>query len=687
MKQIQVSNFLSTGIYSAYSSIISIEIDDAPFGGGNFGDVYNCISINGNAISTPQVIKIYKESFPGSAADNAKTITRLQNKLTNLSNDLKAIGKTLFAEYPAFKGIPQFSFEGILNGKKINGFSSDNLTISGFEEFEKIIATEQLRNKFYDIPVERKIYFAFQLASAFKKLDEFNYIHADLKEGAIFLNLKTHELAIIDYDSGVITENTNDKPSTWGAIGDWVAPEIYEQIGKINNGGKINVDVFTDRWSVAIGINYLISGIHPTFFLKNQGTHYYPLYFNNNNKWPNAEITAPYMKQGSGSLYNQYIEFLNKNIPHQIKEKMANTINFGYKNPAARTSYNEWQTVLQSIQKPPLLNFLSISKNEILSGENVVFAWSADNTISVEIETIGTFSSIDKKSFKPTKNATYKIIFKGYYGQLIEYREIKVIPAPKFKEFLSEHIKLKKGDTTFLIWNIENITEAKLIGAENDSFVISKTGKQTIKPEQTTVYKIEVTALDGKTIIEKYLTVEVFEEGQISFFKADRQFIFPTIPTTLSWEVNNALKVEIEGLGNFQLSGQTTVQPTVDTTYKLMVTDNFGSITRDLQIKMLPLPVIEKLLIPSPNIISQSTINIALPNYTSNTKVLPKVVALNKNNFKLILDSNIFIKSPNITNIEYKIEEVSFFERLKKVITLIKKEFNNEKNKKYVIKK
>jgi len=687
MKQIQVHKFISTGIQSTYNSIVSIEIDNAPFGGGNFGDVYNCISINGNGIATPQVIKVYKESFPGSADDNAQTIIRLQSKIEKLNNELKTNNKSLFAEYPAFKGIPQFSFEGTLNGKRIKGFSSDNLTRFGFEEFEKIISTPHLLNKFYDIPVERKIYFAYQLASAFKKLDEFKYIHADLKEGAIFLNLTTHELAIIDYDSGVITENTNDKPNTWGAIGDWVAPEIYEQLGKIKHGEKINVDIFTDRWSVAIGINYLISGIHPTFFLKNQGTYYYPLYFKNNNKWPNAETTAPYMKHGSGTIYKQYIDFLSTNIPPQIKEKMANTINFGYRNPVARTSYHEWQTVLQSIQKPPIIKFLTVSRNEILSGENVVFAWSAENAVSVEIETIGVFGSIDKKAIKPTKNTTYKIIFKGYYGEITEKIEIKVTPAPKFKVFKSEQSKVKKGEATSLVWEIENISEAKLIGVEKVSLLISKAGTQNIKPEQTTTYKIEVTALDGKTIVEKQISVEVFEEGQISFFKAERQFIFPTIPVVLSWEVKNAVKVEIEGIGFFQLTGQTTVQPLIDSTYKLIVTDNFGTFNKELQIKMLPLPVIEKLLIPSPNIISESNINIVLPNYTSNSAVLPKVVALNKNNFKLNLDSNIFIKSPNITNIEYKIEEVSFFERVKKVITLIKKEFNNEKNKKYVIKK
>jgi serine/threonine protein kinase len=687
MKQILVNKFLSTGIQSAYDSIISLEIDNVPFGGGNFGEVFNCISINGNTINTPQVIKIYKESFPGSADDNARTISRLQNKIIKLNGDLKANGKNLFTEYPAFKGIPQFSFEGTLDGKKVKGFSSDNLIRSGFEEFEKIISSPKLREKFYDIPVERRIYFAYQLASAFKKLDEFKYIHADLKEGAIFLNLNSHELAIIDYDSGVITENANDNPNTWGAIGDWVAPEIYEQLGNIKHGEKINVDIFTDRWSVAIGINYLISGIHPTFFLKNQGTYYYPLYFNNNNKWPNADITAPYMKTGSGDMYNQYINFLNTSIPPQIKEKMANTINFGYKNPVARTSYHEWETVLQSIQKPPVVKFLTTTKNEILSGENVIFSWSAENAISVEIETVGIFGSIDKKSIKPTKNTSYKIKFKGYYGEIIETIDVKVTPAPKFKELKSDNVKLKKGESTILIWDLDNITEAQLIGVEKDTIEIAKKGTYAIKPEQTSTYIFQVKALDGKTIIEKHVYVEVFEEGNISFFKADRQFVFPTIPVKLTWEVKNATRVEIEGIGTFPSSGETSVQPTIDTIYKLQVTDNFGTISRDLQIKMLPLPVIEKLLIPTPTIVSNSSINISVPNYTANTINTPQIKTFNKSKFEIKLDSRVFIKNPELKQTDYQIEEVSFIKRLKKIFLFIKAEFINEKNRRYVIKK
>jgi len=687
MKQIQIHSFFSTEIYPEFHKIINIDIDDKPFAEGGFGEVYFCLALNGNKLKTPQVIKIFKESFPGSADENLKTIARLQEKFKQLNIELSGQNKSLSKEFPAFIALPQFSFIGYINGQLVKGFSSNNLSKLGYYEFEKILSDTKLYDKFYNIPVQRRIYFAYQLASAFKVLDDFKYIHADLKLGAIFLNLDSQELAIIDYDSGVITENADDEPKTWGAIGDWVAPEIFEQLGKVKKGEKINVDIFTDRWSVTIGVNYLISGLHPLFYLTELGPAVTKNYFESK-QWPDANINDAYFCKENEQVYKQYLNFINTKIPSQIKEKMSYTINFGYKTPAARTSYKDWQAVLKSIQLPPVIKFLSISKNEIIEGESITIAWNSENAISVEIDNVsGVLGAIDKKIIKPKSTASFKIKFKGYYGEVSETIDIKVIPAPKFKVLKSDNHKIKKGDSTSLVWEIENSINAKLSGVEMNPVSISHYGNQIIKPDTTTTYKFEVTALDGKTNFEKFITVEVFEEGKITFFKADRQFVFPTIPVTLSWEVQNALKVEIEGIGDFQLSGQTIVQPTIDTTYKLIVTDNFDTITVKLQVKMLPLPVIEKLIINTPILHSHSNINITVADFSSNCFSLPSSVGLKKSTYNCKIDTTFYNNIPKVKEINFRTVNIPLMKRIKRVLSLIKKEFTNEKNKKYVTKK
>lgn len=687
MKQIQIHSFVSTNIYPEFHKIINIDIDDKPFAVGGFGEVYHCLAINGNKLKTPQVIKIFMESFPGSADENLKTIARLQEKFKQLNIELSNQNKSLLKEFPAFIALPQFSFIGDINGLLVKGFSSDNLSKYGYFEFEKILTDPKLLDKFYKIPIPRRIYFAYQLASAFKVLDDFKYIHADLKPAALFLNLDSQDLAIIDYDSGVITETIKDKPSTWGSPNDWVAPEIWEQQINLKRGHKINVDSFTDRWSVAIGVNYLITGIHPLFYLTELGPAITKKYFESK-QWPDADINAVYFCEENEQYYNQYLSFINSEIPPQIKERMSYTINFGYKTPAARTTYKDWQTVLKSIQLPPSIKFLTVSKNEIIEGESITFAWSSENAISVEIDNVsGVYGAIDKKIIKPKTTTSYKIIFKGYYGEVIEKREIKVTPAPKVNALKADTTKIKRGNSTTIYWEFDNITKISLHGIEINPVLISQKGTQTIKPEQTTTYKFEIIALDGKTLKEEFLTIEVFEEGKISYFKADRQFIFPTIPVTLSWEVQNAVKVEIEGIGEFQLSDKTIVQPTIDTIYKLKVTDNFGIITENLQVKMLPLPVIEKLIISTPIVKSNSVISIQTPVFASNCQTLPKTVQFNDTNYNFIVDSTLLNNGINIREIDFAIIKIPFLQRVSKIISLMINEFKNEKNKRYVAKK
>ncbi len=686
MKQVQINDFLSTKISSEYNTIISVDIDDKPFAIGGFGEVYHCYSLNGNKLSTPQVIKIFIEKYPGSADSNFNTIRRLQKKFDKLNQELVLQQTSLLKKYPAFSAIPQFSFIGDLNGRIVKGYSSDNLKIKNYFEFEDILTDAKLLDNFYKIPVPRRIYFAFQLVSAFKILDDFKYIHADLKPGAIFLNLDNQSLSIIDYDSGVITETLNDEPTTWGAPNDWVAPEIWTQQINIVKGDKIRVDSFTDKWSVAVGVNYLITGIHPLFYLKELGPGITKQYFNST-QWPDANTNANYFEKENELYYHQYINFINTEIPSQIKDKIHYTINFGYKNPAARTSYYDWEKSLLSIQKPPTLKFLTVSKKEILKGENIVLAWNAENAISVEIENVGIFSSIDKKSIKPDKSCTYIINFKGYYGELVEKFEIKVSPAPLFKIVEADNIKLKRGNSTSLKWEIENTSKINLWGVENDSILIPSKGHRYIIPDKTTTYKFEAIAIDNTTVFEKSIIVEVFDEGKILFFIADRQFVLQTMPVELSWETENAIKVEIDGIGEVELAGSIKVEPFSDTKYKLIVTDQFGKIEKHIQIKILPLPLIEKVIAQTPIIVSENVLRINLPDFSNVSNKYPSTIKFKEFDFTIKLDSKTFIKSPKPVNLSYSIKQKPFIEKIQRIFEIVKNEFKINKLKKHVSKK
>ena len=240
MKKIVVNNFLSTGLYQEFSQINTIEIENDPIAEGAFGVVYICTSINRKPITIPQVIKIFKEDQNNKQNHNFETIKKLQQKLSVENTALK---KLITDKYPALKGVPQFSFSGSLNGKKVRGFSSTNLKKIGFEEFIDILEKPNLLSPYQNLSINKKMLIAYHLVSGFKILQKMFFIHADLKPEAIFINTNTNECAIIDFDSGAITENANDEPNTWGAPNDWVAPEIWEQLKQSSATGLQKIKV------------------------------------------------------------------------------------------------------------------------------------------------------------------------------------------------------------------------------------------------------------------------------------------------------------------------------------------------------------------------------------------------------------------------------------------------------------
>lgn len=688
MKSIKIKTFRSSELNTEFTNIISLEIENAPFDSGAFGEVYFCNSINGKSISAPQVLKIFIDDGTGSAERGIRTIYKLQEKIISHNIELKQKKEISIENINALRALPQFSYEGELNGKRVIGYSANLLKKGEWINFgnifneEDLLKRKKLRTNFYNLPVEHRMKFAHDLAEGFSHLQKMNFIYADLNPQNFFVNEREAKLCLIDFEGGAVNEN----PETYGKPGQWLAPEIQKQL--INGPNLIKVDLNTDTWAVAIGIHYMLFPFHPLSFLTSLGNREIEEYFQKY-QWPEIDKNSKLFNISNSRAYDWYINKLKSQIPKELISAFSETINKGYNNPSRRLSYKQWILAITGLMKPPKITSFIVSSNEILEGNLVKLSWEVDATTHTIIinNGVGDVSSKSEIEIKPIKNSKYTLRAIGHFGAIESSIEIKVTPSPKFKELKSEHVKIKNGDSTSLIWEIENISEGRLVGLEKDPIIITKSGIQQIKPDQTTTYKFEVTALDGKTIIEKLISVEVFEEGQISFFKADRQFIFPTIPVILSWEVKNAVKVEIEGLGSFQLSGQTTVQPTVDTTYKLLVTDNFGTLTEKLQVKMLPLPVIEKLLVATPTVVSSSTINISLPNYSANKVNIPQIKEFRKAEFHINLDSNILIKTPEIKNLDYKIEEITFLKRVKNVIKMIKKEFLNEKNKKYVIKK
>jgi serine/threonine protein kinase len=436
MKTIRIDSFLSTNIELEFASIKTIEIEDDSLGEGGFGIAYLGVSINKRKPFKAQIIKIFKEDSNNRLDHNFETIQKLQKKLDQKNKELlKTKGKSITEAFTVLKAIPQFSFSGTLKGKTVRGYSSSNLKKLGFEEFKDILTDDKLYKEYFKVELKKKLLIAYNLVAGFKLLSELYFIHADLKDEAIFINSTTNECAIIDFDSGAVTENINDEPNTWGAPTDWLAPEIYEQLKASGASGKqkIKVNLFSDLWSVTVGVHYIITTIHPLFFLKELSPRVTKQYFSKY-QWPDIKPSESYFENRNQNIYDSMMKWYPKGINQSIFNEFKNTINHGYNKPINRTTYERWERALKSIQKPSEIEVFDSDRKSILKGMPVLLFWKVNGATTVEINNgIGKVPNNGSKEIYLNDNTNLEITATGMFGNDSKNLLIKVYPTPTIK--------------------------------------------------------------------------------------------------------------------------------------------------------------------------------------------------------------------------------------------------------------
>ena len=146
--------------------------------------------------------------------------------------------------------------------------------------------------------------------------------------------------------------------------------------------------------------------------------------------------------------------------------------------------------------------------------------------------------------------------------------------------------------------------------------VDTKGHKSTTLSEDAT-FEIEVTLSDGKTF-RKEVTIRVFDECEIDF-SADKYYVFPTIPVTLSWNVKNAKKVWLDK-EEVETAGSKVIEPDKAISVVLSAEDEFCIKEKQIDIGMLPIPQVKALLVPTPTIVSNMSITVKQPKYNTDVK-------------------------------------------------------------------
>lgn len=283
--------------------------------------------------------------------------------------------------------------------------------------------------------------------------------------------------------------------------------------------------------------------------------------------------------------------------------------------------YNETTGNFDDIQAPPIIRYCRLQESvPFFYGDTVTLIWQIDgaNHIFIDEEEQNgnslavTLDSVGIKQFK----------IKATNSDGIAERVVtlEVLPCPKF-EIRPSAVVLHKGRNENVVfrWTIENARDIKLISG-NGTTEITESGEATFSPIDDTLFTFEAKGLEGNRVFRHIIPITIREAAQIEF-KINRQFSYPNLPLILSWNVQNCIAVTIDHFGEQPSQGHLEVTPGVDTTFVIRVQDAFGEKVRTITVRMLPLPVIKQILVPSPKIDETYNISYIAPKFDSSITI------------------------------------------------------------------
>ena len=271
---------------------------------------------------------------------------------------------------------------------------------------------------------------------------------------------------------------------------------------------------------------------------------------------------------------------------------------------------------------PPELSFSMVnSGNSVFKGDIVHLKWSVKDAEKVTLDGEEIADRIFSQDIlcESTGLRDFVLIASNPCGETRKVLSVSIMDKPSFDITCSKS-KLRRGknETCEVRWNIRfshSVTLTTSGGKES----VESSGMRIISPSETETLRFEALAIDKSKTFSEVIQIGVFDESIVQF-ETDKEYSFPHIPIVLSWKVENALSIELEGYGEQCPEGSLIVEPTKTTTYKLIVNDEFGENTYEKLVQMLPLPFIKAMMAPMPNFESNMSVTIKQPKYNVEVK-------------------------------------------------------------------
>ena len=277
--------------------------------------------------------------------------------------------------------------------------------------------------------------------------------------------------------------------------------------------------------------------------------------------------------------------------------------------------YNENTGDFDDIQSPPIIRYCRIQESvPFFQGDSITLTWQIDGANHIFVNDEEQNRNSFEVSLDSIGTKQFKVRATNSDGTAERVITLEVLPCPEFEIHPSKTVLHKgRNENVILRWNIKNARNIRIV-TENDTTEIAESGEATFSPSYDTRFVFEAKGQQGNRVFRHIIPIIIREAAHIDF-KVNRQFSYPNLPLTLSWNVENCVAVTIDGFGEQPSSGQIEVSPGVDTTYVIRVQDAFGEERRTITVRMLPLPSIKQLLVPIPKVDKSFDISYSTPQF------------------------------------------------------------------------
>lgn len=270
---------------------------------------------------------------------------------------------------------------------------------------------------------------------------------------------------------------------------------------------------------------------------------------------------------------------------------------------------------------PVIHSFRVANPAELYVGDIAILNWNVEDITQLLINGEPCEGNERKVSLERAGNHEFLLRARNWFGVAERKLSVNVLPRPTFDIQASATV-LHKGqnERTTIRWNVENAM--RLVIRQNNAAMgdFPLAGELMLSPTEDTSLDFVAVGLDGQRAFHRIEVIAIRNAAQVEF-RADRHFSYPNLPIRLSWDIADAISVELEGYGPMPASGALTVTPGVDTTYVLKVGDAFGERRHTLCVRMLPLPAIKEILVPTPRIEKDLAIKYCPPQFNAMASV------------------------------------------------------------------